>query len=504
MSDLQHHKLHYHHLGIDTQHEHIVFMRDDCHVCISEGFEALTRVNVSFGDKTIVANLNVCTNGLLAHGQVGLSNSAVKSLRVIDGDELVITHLEPINSLSHVRSKIYGNRLTAEQLDAIMGDIVKGNYSNVHLSAFIAGCAGENLSLDEIIALTRSMINHGKRLKWPGEIIVDKHCVGGLPGNRTTPIVVALAAAAGLTMPKTSSRAITSPAGTADTMEVMAPVELSMEQIQSVVKRTGACIAWGGTAQLSPADDVLIRIEKALDIDSEGQMIASVLSKKAAAGSTHVVIDIPVGPTAKVRSQADADRLKELFEKVGEAVGLKVKVVVTDGTQPVGVGIGPALEATDVLSVLKDEPKAPKDLRERSLAIAGELFELSGKSKSGAGYKTAAAMLSSGYAYNKFIEICKAQGGFTEPQKAKYNEVITSQVAGTVVDIDNRRLAKLAKLAGAPTAQKAGMKFHAPIGTKVKKGQPLFTLYAEAQGELTYALTYLRSENGKDIVRITG
>lgn len=491
------------HLGIDTQHEHIVFMRNDCHVCVSEGFEALTRINVSLGKATIVANLNVCTNGLLDHGQIGLSNSAVKALQAKEGDELIVTHLEPISSLSYVRSKIYGNDLSAEQLDQIMGDIVKGNYSNVHLSAFIAACAGDHLSVNEIIALTRSMINNGSRLKWPGDVIADKHCVGGLPGNRTTPIVVAITAAAGLTVPKTSSRAITSPAGTADTMEVMTPVELSMEKIQHVVRNTGGCVVWGGTAKLSPADDILIRVEKALDIDSEGQMIASVLSKKVAAGSTHVVIDIPVGPTAKVRSEADAQRLKNLFTAVGEAVGLKVHVEITDGTQPIGRGIGPALEAMDVLSVLKSEPKAPADLRERALQIAGKLFELTGKSGKGKGYRAATELLQSGYALDKFMEICNAQGGFKEPELAKFRTEIKADRAGKVSGIDNRKLAKLAKLAGAPTAQKAGVQFLAPIGAKVKKGQTLYTVFAEAKGELEYALTYLNSENGKDIIRVT-
>lgn len=504
MKHTENHKLHYHHLGIDTQHEHIVFMRDDCHVCISEGFEALTRVNVSLGNTTIVANLNVCTNGLLDHGQIGLSNSAVKALQVKGGDELVVTHLEPISSLSHVRSKIYGNDLSAEQLDKIMGDIVKGNYSNVHLSAFIAACAGDHLSVEEIIALTRSMITNGSRLKWPGDVIADKHCVGGLPGNRTTPIVVAIAAAAGLIVPKTSSRAITSPAGTADTMEVMAPVQLSMEKIQQVVKKTGGCIVWGGTAKLSPADDILIRVEKALDIDSEGQMIASVLSKKVAAGSTHVVIDIPVGPTAKVRSEADAQRLKNLFTTVGEAVGLNVHVEITDGTQPIGRGIGPALEAMDVLSVLKSEPKAPADLRERALLIVGKLFELTGRSAAGSGTKAASKLLASGYAYDKFVEICNAQGGFKEPSKAAHSYEVKSEISGTVKEINNRRLAKVAKLAGAPTAKKAGVQFLAPLGTKVEKGQTLFIIFSEAKGELEYALTYLRSDNGKDIIRVTG
>jgi len=196
------------------------------------------------------------------------------------------------------------------------------------------------------------MIDAGSRLSWPHDIVVDKHCVGGLPGNRTTPIVVAIAAACGLIIPKTSSRAITSPAGTADTMETLTEVSLSLDDMRRVVDREGGCIVWGGSMNLSPADDILIRVERPLDFDSEGQMVASVLSKKLSAGSTHLVIDIPVGPTAKVRSTVMADSLALRLTQVGEALGLTLRVRQTDGTQPIGRGIGPSLEALDVLAVL--------------------------------------------------------------------------------------------------------------------------------------------------------
>lgn len=306
--------------------------------------------------------------------------------------------------------------------------------------------------------------------------------------------MVSIVTAFGLTMPKTSSRAITSPAGTADTMEVMTPVNLTTNQIQKVVNQEGGCIVWGGTAQLSPADDMLIRIEKALDIDSEGQLIASVLSKKVAAGSNHVIIDIPVGETAKVRTMDVANELKSEMEKVGTAIGLKIKVVITDGSQPIGKGIGPSLEARDILSVLRNEANAPLDLKERALLLAGELLELSGKVAIGEGNNKARGILESGKAYQKFIAICMAQGGFTEPTLAKYQHKILADNSGIVSAIDNRRLAKIAKLAGAPENKTAGIDFLAPIGTKVEKGQTLYVIHSDSKGELNYALDYYHTQ----------
>ncbi|HSG30295.1 MAG TPA: thymidine phosphorylase family protein [Thermodesulfobacteriota bacterium] len=496
-------KLVFKELGIETQHEHIVFMRDDSHVCVSEGFEALTRVRLSKGKKSIVASLNVITsNQLLEEGEIGLSNSAQHALGVKNGDYIEVAHLSHVNSLSSVRSKIYGNKLDYRQMQSIIQDIVKGNYSNVHLSAFITACAGSNMEIDEITNLTQAMISTGEQINWGTGPVVDKHCIGGLPGNRTTPIVVAVAAAAGLKIPKTSSRAITSPAGTADMMETMTPVDLSINEIKKIVSKEGGCIVWGGIANLSPADDALIRVERALDLDSEGQLVASVLSKKVAAGSTHVLIDIPVGKTAKVRTEEQAEKLKYFFKVVGNAVDLETKVLVTDGTQPVGRGIGPALEAMDVLSVLRNESDAPKDLKHRSILIAGELLELSSRTESGKGMQLAEELIISNKAYEKFMAICLAQGGFKEPEYASYKRNVFAQTAGIVGEIDNRKLANVAKLAGAPQDSSAGVLFEAPVGKKVKKGQTLFTVYAQSEGELNYASSYLDSLDGSNIVSI--
>lgn len=496
----QSNKLIFKRLGIHTQHEHFAYMREDCHVCISEGFEALTRIRITNGKKSIVASLNVIRSEILEPGEISLSESAIASLGVKEGETITASHLHPINSLSYVRSKIYGNTLSPEELKEIVQDIVYGNYSNIHLSAFITACAGNRMETEEIISLTQAMIVSGQRIKWNGEMIVDKHCIGGLPGNRTTPIVVSIVTAFGLTMPKTSSRAITSPAGTADTMEVMTNVNLTMEQIKKVVEKEGGCIVWGGTAKLSPADDMLIKVEKALDIDSEGQLIASVLSKKVAAGSNHAIIDMPVGETAKLRSIDAANELKVEMEKVAHAIGLKLKVVITDGSQPVGRGIGPALEARDILAVLRNEPQAPLDLKERALLLAGEILELSGKVESGDGNDKARELLESGKAYEKFMAICKAQGGFSEPTLAKYQHEIKAEQTGTIAKVDNRRLAKIAKLAGAPDDKASGVDYLTPIGTKVEKGETLYVIHAQSKGELDYALEYYHSQ--KDILTI--
>jgi len=392
-----------------------------------------------------------------------------------------------------LRAKVFGARLNDADYLALMRDTADNGLSDIELAAFVTACAGERLDHAETLALTRAMVAVGQTLDWGGGPVLDKHCVGGLPGNRTTPIVVAIVAALGHCIPKTSSRAITSPAGTADTMEVMAPVALDLAAMRRVVEREGGCIVWGGNVRLSPADDVLIRVERPLDFDSDGQLVASVLSKKVAAGASHVLIDMPVGPTAKVRSDAAAQALTERLTATGMAMGLNLAVHRTDGRQPVGIGIGPALEARDVMAVLRVAPDAPADLRTRALAVAGALLDLAPGTSPGQGLALATQALDSGRAWAKFLAICEAQGGFTEPREAPYQAPVLAPRAGRVGAIDNRRLAKLAKLAGAPGAAMAGLACTLRLGDPVTAGQPLYTVHAQSPGELDYALAYARA-----------
>ncbi len=490
-----HNTLRLKHLGIDTYKEAVIYMRKDCHICRSEGFEAQARVLVSLNNRHILATLNIFENTLLAPNEATLSNYAWDLLQAQPGDIIQLSHPQPLLSLSYMRAKVYGNTLNKDEISNIITDITQGYYSDIEVAAFLAACTGKGLNPAEIIDLTQAMVEAGTRLHWNAAVVVDKHCVGGLPGNRTSLIVVPIVTAFGLMMPKTSSRAITSPAGTADTMEVLAPVNLDVASMRKVVAQENGCIIWGGAVSLSPTDDILIRIENALDIDSEGQLVASVLSKKIAAGSTHVIIDIPIGKTAKVRDQAAAEQLKNQLITVGKKLGINICTLFTDGSQPIGNGIGPALEAHDVLAVLQNKTNAPADLKERALLIASEVLEFSQQIKPGTGRQLAEQLLASGKAWQKFQAICEAQGGMRTPPKATFTHIVTAKQAGKITAINNRRLAKIAKLAGAPQAKAAGVELLIKADVVVEKQQPLFTIHAETRGELAYALSYIEQGN---------
>jgi thymidine phosphorylase len=477
-------------IGLHTQREPVVVMRTDCAVCRSEGLAARSQVLLRAGDREVAAVLFQQDDGQLGHDEVGLSEAAWTLLGGREGELVQVTHLPPLESLRWVRRRIFGNDLGQAAFNEIVRDVVAGRYSDVQLSAFVTAGSAFPFTDDETFALTRAMAEAGTQLKWGRSMIVDKHSIGGLPGNRTTPIVVAIAAACGIRIPKTSSRAITSPAGTADAMATVTKVDIDLPTMRRVVDSEGGCLAWGGGLNLSPADDIFIGVERQLDVDPEGQLIASVLSKKIAAGAKRVVLDMPVGPTAKVRSRDAAERLSARISAISRRLGIESTCILTDGSQPVGRSIGPALEMMDVLAVLRREANAPPDLRDRALRLAAAVLEAGEKAKPNTGYDLAEQVLRDGRACRKFEAICRAQGRFEEPPRAHLQCTITAERKGKLIEFDNRKIAQVAKMAGAPDSPASGIRLHVRKGDLVMPGQPIMTLHADNETELAYALAY--------------
>jgi thymidine phosphorylase len=422
-------------------------------------------------------------DALVGPDELGLSEPAFRRFAEPVGSAVTIAPAASPASLDAVRAKIMGRTFSAVDISAIVDDLTHYRYSDMEIAAFLISSASFMIN-DELIALVGSMAQAGTQLKWSNPIVVDKHCIGGIPGNRTSMIVVPIVAAHGLTIPKTSSRAITSPAGTADTMEVLARVDVTVEEMKAVVAACRGCLVWGGHVNLSPADDILISVERPLGLDTREQMVASIISKKLAAGSTHLLIDLPVGPTAKLVNAMEAMRLRKLFEFVGDHFGISVEVVVTDGSQPIGNGIGPVLESQDVMAVLANDPAAPADLREKSLRLAAHLLEYDPKMRGGSGYARARDLLDSGAALKQMQKIIDAQGSpacCTNLGNLTFDVIASSD--GFVSGIDCLQLNRLARTTGAPIDKGAGIKLFKKIGDRVQQGEPLYRIYAFDQSE---------------------
>jgi thymidine phosphorylase len=486
---------------IDTYHENVAYLHRHCALYRAEGFKALSKIEVRTDGRSVLATLNVVDDtSLVACNDLGLSKSAFAQLGVPEGTEVTVAQAEPPASIRALHRKLDGERLTPQDFKAIVKDIADHRYSKIELTAFVVACNRDELDREEVSYLTQAMIAAGKTLKWHEPLVVDKHCIGGIPGNRTSMLIVPIVAAHGLLCPKTSSRAITSPAGTADTMEVLARVELSMDEVQTIVRDHHACLAWGGTAHLSPADDVLISVERPLSLDSPGQMVASILSKKVAAGSSHLVLDIPIGPTAKVRSMAEAQRLRRLFEHVARHLNLSLDVVITDGRQPIGYGIGPILEARDVMRVLENDPLAPMDLRQKALRLAGRLIECDPDVRGGDGFAIARDILDSGRALRKMNDLIQAQGStpfdYKQPSLGELVFEVSAPQSGVVCAIDNLQMARIAGLAGAPKVKAAGVDLFHKLGDEVSAGELLYRVHASYASDLAFARRACERANG--------
>lgn len=442
-------------------------------------------------DRSVTAHVDT-TGSMIEVGVIGIYGHTHCALGVQDGAEVEVWEAPKPASLELIKKKMDRNPITRDETRVIVNDIVNDTLSLPELSAYVTATYINGMSMDEIEDLTVAMVETGSSLSFPTRPIVDKHSIGGVPGNKISLLIVPIIAASGLKIPKTSSRAITGAAGTADLMEVLAPVEFSAEEVQAMTDKVGGVIVWGGSTNIAPADDRIIVVEYPFKIDARGQMLASVMAKKYAVGANLVVIDIPVGRTTKIPDVAEGRKLAREFIELGERLKMRVECAITYGDAPVGHTIGPALEVKEALRVLEGDAE-PQSLVQKSLSLAGVLLEMAGKAARGHGYEMAGELLSSGKALAKFRQIIEVQGGdptvtAESVPLGKHTFVVNAPESGYVVELNNRSLVSLARLAGAPQDHGAGIELHAKPGERVDKGQPIFTIYADRAWRLKLAM----------------
>ncbi len=460
----------------------------------------LDRILVKKNSRKMVAVLDIAeSEKAVPHGTMGFFEEALNKLGVKSHDVVEVSLAKKPESIDYIKKKLSGKELNYDESLQIINDIVDDKLTQIEMTAYVLANYANGMTQKEIVDLTKAMSATGSRLnldrtKGP---IVDLHSIGGVPGNRTTLIIIPIVVAAGLRIPKTSSRAITSPAGTADTMEVLCSVSATVPKLKRIINKVGGFIMWGGAVNLSPADDKIIKIESPLSIDAEGQMLASIMSKKYSVGSTHLLMEIPIGEGTKIKTVKHAKKLEKYFKLLGKELGINVEIIIEDGTQPVGRGIGPALEARDCLWVLKNDKRGSSYLRYKSLKYAGRIFEMCGKASKGKGFAMAEKILESGKAYKKMVEIINAQGGeiIVDPDKVPLGEHqhdCVAQKDGVIKELDNFAVAHICRILGCPRDKQAGIYLHKHENARIKKGDLLFTLYSESEQKLRFAVDELK------------
>jgi len=452
------------------------------------------RLRVKYGSRFCIKDLHIAME-MLERGEVGFcKTTGLCDIKVTEGTEVDVLPVPKPNSVEYIRKKLNGAKLTREEIYSIIQDIVVDMLNESEITAFVTSSYTRGMDMDEIEWMTRAMIDTGDSLTFEKGVVVDKHSIGGVPGNKISLLVIPIIASSGLLIPKTASRAITSASGTADTMEVLADVNLNIEEIKEITERVGGVIAWGGATNIAPADDKIIKVERPLSIDPLPQLLASVMAKKGSIGAKHVIIDIPVGEGSKIANNEKGRELANNFSELGRRLGLNVSCVITYGEQPVGRTIGPALEAIEGLKAL-EKPEFPESLIEKAVGVAGALLELAGVTDSGPSY--ARKILTSGRALKKFKEIVGAQGGDTDitaediPVGDKTFE-LKAQTNGTITKIYNSKLVKIARTAGAPKDKGAGIILYKKVGQHIKANDTILKIFSEKEWKLEYAIETLK------------
>lgn len=455
------------------------------------------RVVLKAGGKEVVARVDL-SNQMVKPGEIGLFGEIAEELKAKDGQMVLIHHTGRPSSIEYIKNKMDGKELEAPQMRKIIDEVMDNSLSEAEMSAFMATCYIRGMTDNEVVGLTEAIVATGSPFKLGKIPIVDKHCIGGVAGNRTTMVIVPILAAAGAYMPKSSSRSITSAAGTADTMETICDVTLPIPEMEKQVRKIGGCVVWGGATNLAAADDKLIKIRNPLSLDPKGVLLASILAKKKSVGAQYCIIDVPIGRGVKVQDATEAKALARDFISIGKRLGIEIEVMITDGSEPVGRGVGPALECRDVLRALENKDH-PHDLKEKSCQMAGTLLELCGKAQKGRGYAIAHSLIENGKALAKFREIVEWQGGQArgltsdsmDARIGSHHYTVKAAAGGKISHIDNKMMSKIARAAGAPTDKGAGIFLRAHRGDVVKAGDALFDIFSESESKLDFAIKAL-------------
>ncbi len=476
------------------------------------GVNKFDKIEIKHNGEYIVADADL-TQHLVARGEIGLFAETTEKLHVNNKDIVSIHHTQRENlTVNAIKKKMRGEDITEEEINSIIKDISENKLTDTLATYYVASSFFKETSDKEMYLTAKAMAENGVTFKYPkDEIIADKHCIGGVPGNETTMIMIPLLASLGITMPKNFSKAITSPAATGECVSVLMNTEFEQPEIEHIIKECNACLIWGGALDLAPADDKLIKIQYPLAMQNIAKVVSSIMAKKYAMGVSHSLIDIPMGPTAKVKNIQEAQEWKQKFETVGKGLGMKMTVQITEANEPIGAGIGAVLQVREVLRVLQQHPKRPTDLEEKAVFLASKIIEIVGLAQGEEAIKLAYGQLVSGKAWEKMQQIIKVQAynkEYTAPfvngktyevkseelKLAEYSEDIVAESDGEIKNIDMKQLNMVTRSLGAPHDLQAGIYLHHKTGATVKKGEVLFTLYANSTERIDTAKTMLEEK----------
>ena len=487
------------HIAINSFNENIAYLHKDCDTYKVDDIKDITKVEIHGGAAPIYAFLEIIDDAsILAPKELGLNTEAFSRLNLPEGANVSLSMAGLPPSAGILQRKIAGNILSSGEYNAVVKDIVAGRYSNMDIASFLVA-SGSFMTAAEVLSLTEALTGDDI-IRWDDEnIVVDHHCLGGVPGNKTDIIITAIVAAYGLPMPKTAARSLTSCSGVADVFAVLANVDVNETKLKQLIKDNRGAIADYGSLSIASASKIVSSVERSLGLTQQQHIIASILAIKMAAGITHLVLDIPVGPSSRIKSTSEAMRIRKLVEYVGDMLSLEIDAVITDGSEPIGNGVGAVLEARDVMKVLRNKKDAPQDILEKSLFLAGRILEFDPKLRGGQGYHVAKEILSSGRALETINRMIYAQGKAPQAQLGNLTRDIVASKSGVVESIDNQQINKIGVLAGASQYSGAGLDLLKKVGDKVEAGETLYRIHSVSTHDFAFANSFADGNSGYEI-----
>ena len=487
------------HIAISSFNENIVYLHRDCDTYKIDDIKNITKVEIHGGSTPVYAFLEVVDDvSIVAPNEIGLNNEAFNKLNLPEGANITLSLAGLPPSAGVLQRKISGNILSSSEYSTVVKDIVSGRYSNMDIASFLVA-SGSFMTASEVLSLTEALMGE-ETIHWDDEnIVVDHHCLGGVPGNKTDIIITAIVSAYGLPIPKTAARSLTSCAGVADTFSVLANVEADEVKLKRLIKENRGAIVDYNTLPIATASKIVSAVERSLGITQQQHIISSILAIKLAAGVTHLVLDIPVGPSSRIKSTNEAMRIRKLVEYVGDMLSMEIDAVITDGSEPIGNGVGSVLEARDVMRILRNKEEAPQDLLEKSLFLAGRLLEFDPKMRGGQGYHVAKEILTSGRALEAMNRIIYAQGKSPQAQIGHLTRDIVASRSGVVESINNQQITKIGVLAGASQYPGAGLDLLKKVGDTVEPGETLYRIHSVSASDFAFANSLADGDSGYEV-----
>jgi len=410
---------------------------------------------------------------------------------------------QSFRAIDVIRKKRDGGELSQNEIESLVNAYTRGDIPDYQVSAWLMAVVLRGMTRSETAALTDAMLRSGDVLdlsSLPGKK-VDKHSTGGV-GDKTSLVLAPLAAAAGVVVPMISGRGLGHTGGTLDKLEAIPGfnVNLPVADFRRVLATCGCCMI-GQTAEIAPADRKLYALRDVTGtVESPYLICASIMSKKLAEGIDALVLDVKTGSGAFMKNEKDAAFLAELMVETGERMGKEVMALITDMDQPLGNMIGNALEVVEVVEVLRGE--GPEDLRQLCLELAGWMLHLGGVSDTVAeGKEQSEKLIASGKALDKFRQMVELQGGdpltIDDPKKlphAKHTMTVSSPRSGYVATVQCEQIGTACVILGGGRERKedsvdpaVGIVLHKKVGDAVSAGDPLATIYYNAEARAARA-----------------